>query len=191
MKKIISVMLVLAMALSLAACAPSGSNETTGPNETTTPAPAGPATALEVLETVWNAWDFEYKSYMMGAGNVEGAPGAVETTDTDTLQYLLYVPEANLADVQSAASVTHMMNANNFTAAAFLVKDASAFAATMKDTLMNNQWMCGFPETLMVYTLGNNCVIIAFGIEEDLSGYRTTLTGTYKDAVSVYDGPLA
>ncbi len=183
MKKIISMMLVLAMALSLAACAPSGSDETTA-------APAGPASALEVMETIWNAWDFEYKSYMMGAGNVQGAPGALDAADTDTLQYMLYVPEANLADVQSAASVTHMMNANTFTAAAFLVKDASAFAATMKDTLMNNQWICGFPETLMVYTLGNNCVIIAFGAEENLSGYRTTLTGAYKDAVSVYDGAM-
>lgn len=203
MKKLISLLLVLTMALSLAACANGDANETTESTTeatpeatteaTTVPVVTGPATALEAMETVWNAWEFEYKDYFMGGGYSEstsGVPGAIETTDTESLQYILYVPEANLGDVQSAASVFHAMNMNTFTAAAILVSDASAFAATMQDTLLNTQWICGAPETLLVYTVGDSCVLYAYGAADNVDGYRTALTTAYPEAVTVFDGAM-
>lgn len=203
MKKLISLLLVLVMALSLAACTSGNAGETTGTTTepttepttapTTEPVVTGPATALEAMETIWNGWNFEYKDYFMGGGYtnmVNGMPGAVETTDTDALQALLYVPEANWADIQSAASVMHAMNANTFTAAAFNVADAAAFAGIMKDTLLANQWICGSPELLLVYTVGNT-VLIAFGTADNVNSYRTAVTTAYADAVSVFDGAFA
>lgn len=166
-------------------------NNTTNPVGTTAPETELPASALNVLESIWAAWEFEYKDYFTGGGYanmVSGAPGAVETTDVDALQALLYVPEANLADVKGAASVMHGMNANVFTAAAFLVDDVAAFAATMKDTLMNTQWICGSPASMMVYTLGNEYVLFAFGDTENLDSFRAALSDVYADAASVFDG---
>lgn len=202
MKKLIALLLVLVMAVSMVAC---GENPDTTPSTegttTTTPTTAPtepqiqlPASALEMMETIWAAWEFEYKDYFMGGGYtnmVSGMPGAVELTDTDALQFLFYVPEANVADVKSAASALHGMNANVFTAAAFQVEDAAAFAATMKDTLMSTQFVCGSPAHLVVYTLGNGYVLYSFGDTENVESFRTAVTAAYADAVSIFDGPMA
>ena len=215
MKKMIALLLVLVMAVSMVACGenpdtnPStqgtqGSEPTSQPTEPTSqpteptsqptePQIQLPASALEMLENIWNAWEFEYKDYFMGGGYtnmVSGVPGTVETTDTDALQYLFYIPEANLADVQSAASALHGMNANVFTSAVFQVSDAAAFAATMQETLLNTQFVCGSPAHLLVYTLGNEYVLYAFGDTENLDSFRTAVTTAYADAVSVFDGAM-
>ena len=197
MKKLFALLLALVMMMSLVACGETP--ETTAPTTTPTTAPTEPAiqlpeSALKMMETIWAAWEFEYKDYFMGGGYtnmVNGAPGAVETTDVDSLQFLFYVPEANIANVQSAASAMHGMNANIFTAAAFQVEDAAAFAATMKDTLMSTQFVCGSPAYLIVYTLGNGYVVYSFGETENVESFRTALTTAYADAVSIFDGPMA
>lgn len=199
MKKLIALLLVLVMAVSMVACGenpdttPSTNNTTAAPDPTDPPVVL-PASALEMMETIWAAWEFEYKDYFMGGGYtnmVSGMPGAVELTDTDALQFLFYVPEANMADVKSAASAMHGMNANVFTAAAFQVEDAAAFAATMKDTLMSTQFVCGSPAHLIVYTLGNGYVLYSFGDTENVESFRTAVTAAYADAVSFFDGPMA
>lgn len=192
MKRVFSVLVICVMICGLFAGCGSAQDPT---NDTTPTAPQIqlPATALEMMQTIWAAWEFEYKDYFMGGGytnSVSGMPGAVETADTDALQFLFYVPEANMADVKSAASALHGMNANVFTAAAFQVEDAAAFAATMKDTLMNTQFVCGSPAHLMVYTLGNGYVLYAFGDSENLGSFRTAVTTAYADAVSVFDGAM-
>lgn len=200
MKKLIALLLVLVMAVSMVACGetPDTTPSTEG-TTTTAPAPTEPqiqlpASALEMMETIWAAWEFEYKDYFMGGGYtnmVSGMPGAVELSDTEALQFLFYIPEANVADVKSAASALHGMNANVFTAAAFQVEDAAAFAATMKDTLMNTQFVCGSPAHLVVYTLGNGYVLYSFGETENVESFRTAVTAAYADAVSIFDGPMA
>lgn len=203
MKRVFSVLVICVMICGLFAGCRSTQDPTnattTAPTETTTvpsttaPQIQLPATALEMMQTIWAAWEFEYKDYFMGGGYanmVSGTPGDVETTDTDALQFLFYVPEDNMADVKSAASAMHGMNANVFTAAAFQVEDAAAFAATMKDTLMNTQFICGSPAHLMVYTLGNGYVLYAFGDSENLDSFRTAVTTAYADAVSVFDGAM-
>lgn len=206
MKRVLSVLMICALMCCLfAGCnnaepTPSTNPSTnpsvpsTTPSVPTEPQVQLPASALEMMETIWNTWEFEYKDYFMGGGYtnmVSGIPGAVELTDTDALQFLFYIPEANLAEVQSAASALHGMNANVFTAAAFQVADAATFAATMKDTLMSTQFVCGSPAHLLVYTLGNGYVLYAFGDTENLESFRTAVTTAYADAVSVFDGPMA
>lgn len=161
---------------------------TTAPTE---PSVQLPASALEMMQTIYDAWDFEYKAYFMGGGYsnpVEGAPGAVDATDTDTLQYLMYVPEACVADVLGAASYVHSMNYSVFTSGAFKVADAAAFCAKMKEGLDSTQWMCGIPETLMLYTLGNEYVLFAMGTAENMDTFRPAVQAAYPDAVAFFDG---
>lgn len=168
---------------------------TTTPSTTaapTQPAVQLPASALEMLTNIVDAWDFEYKAYFMGGGYatgmVEGAPGAVDATDTDTLQYLMYVPEACLTDIQDAASYCHSMNYSVFTSGAFKVTDAAAFAANLKSGLDGAQWMCGIPEYLMIYTLGNEYVLFVMGTSDNLAAFSPALKTAYPDAVAYFDG---
>lgn len=210
MKRVLSVLVICVMICTLfvgcgnkqdTTTTPSNStNDTTPSTEPSSTAPSstapevqGPASALEMMETIWAAWEFEYKDYFMGGGYAEmvsGMPGAVTPEDTEALQFLFYVPEANMADVQSAASVMHGMNANVFTAAGFQVEDASAFATTMQETLMNTQFVCGSPAHLLVCTLGNNFVLYAFGDTENVEGFRTAVSSAYGDMVIVFDGAM-
>ena len=187
MKKLFALLLALVMMMSLVACGEE-TPETTAPTE---PAIQLPESALVMMQTIYDAWDFEYKSYFMGGGYtnpVDGAPGAVEATDTDTLQFLLYVPENCVADVLDAASYCHAMNYSVFTSATFKVADAAAFCAKLKEGLDSTQWMCGIPEYLMLYTLGNEYVLFVMGTAENIEAYRPALQAAYPDAVAVFDG---
>ena len=61
-----------------------------------------------------------------------------------------------------------MMNANTFTAGAFHVassSDVDAVVSDLKDNVMSRQWMCGFPDKLVILTLGDY-VISCYGAED-------------------------
>ena len=186
MKKLIALLLALVMMMSLVACGEK-------PTEPSEPEIELPESALAMMQTIYDAWDFEYKSYFIGGGYsnmVEGAPGAVEATDTDTLQFLMYVPESCVGDVLDAASYCHSMNYSVFTSGTFKVADAAAFCAKMQEDLKNTQWMCGIPETLLLYTLGNEYVLFVMGTAENVDTFRPALKAAYPDAVAVFDGPM-
>lgn len=173
MKKMIALLLVLTMALSLAACSKSGSdtdNTETTPAETTpgetTPPESATASAVEVLQNIFNAYAEDARPPMAGGSgdtmNFEG-PGAIAPTDTDTLMYSLLVPEAQLGCITDAASMMHMMNGNSLTVGAFKIDgDETAFVNAYKDVVLNNQWMCGFPEKVVFYSV-DGCILMAYG----------------------------
>ena len=82
---------------------------------------------------------------------------------------------AALADqIDDAASMVHMMNANQLTAAAYRLvdgTDAAAFAKDYKANLDSRQWMCGFPEKFVVIGSGNY-VVTAFGNTMNIDNFK-------------------
>ena len=131
MKKLLAFALVLVMGLTvLVGC--TGNNQ-----QPTEPEVAGPATALEVLENVWNLYGEDDKFAVIG-GNMEnpvdGAPGAYDMAYAENLTFNLVIPAEELGNVTEAATMIHMMNANTFTAGVVKLADGvdvAAFAATM------------------------------------------------------------
>ncbi len=178
MKKFVSVILALSMALAMTAC---GGNA--APQETTAPAvPAGPATALEALETVWNDYAEDEKFSIIGgsmAAPVDGAPGAFDIAD-ENITYNLLIPADQLVNVTEAASMIHMMNANTFTGAVYKLAEgvqAADFVSAMQDAIKNNQWMCGFPETLLTGEFGGY-VVVAFGANDLITVFQNHVNST-------------
>ncbi len=178
MKKLISMLLVLVMAVSVfAGC--SGKEDTA----------AAPASALEILENTWALYAEDEKFTVMGGSDfVMDAPGAYNMDAAADLSYVLYIPEADIAKIDGAATMVHGMMANNFTCGAVHMadgNDAKAFANAMVDALKNAQFMCGFPEYLMVAVVGEY-VVMAFGLENDeaklISTFKTHLTTAYANA---------
>ena len=159
MKKLIALALVLTMALSLAACASNGGNETTT-TATTAPAVVGPENALEVLKNVWALYGEDEKFAIVGGNmeaNVMGEPADYDMAYAENLSWNLLIPADSVASVDAAASMIHMMNANTFTAGVVHLKegtDVKAFAETMKNAIQGNQWMCGFPERMVITSFG-------------------------------------
>ena len=192
MKKIIALLLVAVMALGMAACAGTGNNEV---KDTTavTEDQITVGSAVEVLETVWALYGEEEKFFAMGGdfnAPVDNAPGNVDVTNTEFLQYNLLVPEAQWASVTEAASLIHGMNANTFTCGVYKVSDANAFATAMQTAVQGNQWMCGFPETLIVYEIGGY-VLVAFGVNDAINPFLNHLATAYAGATELVNEPIA
>lgn len=179
MKKLLSVILALVMVFALAACGSNAAEETTG-----VPAQEMPASALEVLETIWADYAEEEKFPIIGgsmAAPVDGAPGNYDITDENII-YNLLIPAEQLANVTEAASMIHMMNANTFTCGVFKLADgvkAADFGAAMKDAVMNNQWMCGFPDRLLVSAFGDTYVLVAFGVNDAMDPFQQHFEAVY------------
>lgn len=178
MKKIVSLVLALTLALGLTAC---GGNA--APQETTAVPVENPASALEILENIWAQYGEEEKFPVIGgsmSAPVDNAPGSFDVAD-ESLSYMLLVPAELTANIEQAASMVHMMNTNTFTCAAFKLTGISAadFGAAMKDAVLNNQWMCGFPDTLQIRAIGDQYVVMAFGVNDAMGPFEKNLTAAY------------
>lgn len=199
MKRLISLLLVLTMALSLAACGSNNNNNTTteGTTAGTTAAPVVETSALEILENIWNAFgENETFSVMGGAADayVDGKPGSVEVTNTDMLVYTLLLPEAQAAQIDEAASLMHGMMLNNFTAGAYHLTegtDVAAFTAAVYESITNNPWICGMPEQLLIAVINGEYVVAAFGVNAAMDPFKTHLTEVYPDAELTYSEAIA
>ena len=175
MKKMITLALAALMLLALVAC---GGNTDNGSAQGGFEAES--ATAL--LETVWNSYADDEKFPIMGGdydNNLMDAPGKFAHDNAEYMDGMLAIPADATAMVDDAASLMHMMNANTFTAGAFHLADAAneeAFVAAVKENVMNRQWMCGFPEKLVIISDGNGYVVTAFGHGDAINPFTAKLT---------------
>ena len=190
MKKLFSLLLAAAMILSLAAC---GSK-----NDGSAADGAQPADALALLNTVWSSYSDDEKFPAAGgdydeSNMTEDAPGNFSVSDGDTLDYSLGYPAADADKLSDAASLTHMMNANTFTAGAYHLSDSSDMdqvVSDLKDNIMSRQWMCGFPDKLVIVTYGDYAVS-CFGAEDLVDQFRDKLTAAFDGASVVCDEAIA
>ena len=185
MKKFVSVLMALVMVLSLAAC---GGNNNADASNNDTASATTVASALEVLETIWSKYGEDEKFAVIG-GNMEspvdGAPGNYDMAYAENLTYNLLVPAESLASVDEAATMIHMMNANTFTSGVVHLTegtDVAAFVQTMREAVQNNQWMCGFPETLVIAVIDNAYVLVAFGVNDAMTPFQTHLAEAFANA---------
>ena len=104
--------------------------------------------------------------------------------NSDLLQSLLYIPEEQMESVIGASIMLHM-NQSFFTGAALELAEGTdpvAFAETLKDAISTTQWLCGSPEKLMVATVSDSFVVVAYGLDNDESPLITTFQNRLKDA---------
>lgn len=189
MKKFVCGILAAVMIMTLCAC---GGNSAPAQTETV---PAGPASALEVLETVWGLYADEEKFSVYGGNpkenfedNVWDAPGTYDLAD-ENMSYNLLIPADQIPNVDDVASMTHGMMANNFNTAVFHLKsgtDAKAFADAMYQAISGNMWICGMPERTIVATLGEY-VVMAYGVGDAMVSFEKHLVEAYPEADLVYN----
>ena len=164
--------------------------------EPETPAEDKPAVAVDdaltILNAIWNTYSDEEKFPAAGGDSehaVDGAPGSFDVSNADSLSYLLTFPADDASLIDSAASLVHMMNLNTFTCGAFHVADANNVARLADDlrtTIQAKHWMCGFPDKLVIVTVGQS-VLSVYGNEELVNTFRDKLLASYSAATAVYD----
>lgn len=175
--------------------------ETSAEPPTETPKPETPAEdkpaaaaddALTILNAIWNTYSDEEKFPAAGGDSehaVDGAPGSFDASNADNLSYLLTFPADDASLIDSAASLVHMMNLNTFTCGAFHVADANNVARLADDlrtTIQAKRWMCGFPDKLVIVTVGQS-VLSVYGNEELVNTFRDKLLTSYSAATAIYD----
>ena len=220
MKKILALMIAVLMLATLVACGgpveTTGNEETDAPEtdapetdapetdapETDAPAVETPAidSALALIETVWATYGDDEKFAAAGGYgenmNWEG-PGYIPSNDEEALlaaqTYFVLSDEAIAMVEGDMGMLMHAMNANTFTAGSFKLKaDATAesFAASVKDTVTNNRWMCGFPEKLVIISVGDY-VVSAFGNGELIANFTAKVQAAFENATILAEEALA
>ena len=192
MKKLVMLLLVAAMTFTCVACG--GAKENAGTTESEV-AKVEIADANEILTKTWD----EYKAsagedlqFPIGGGYgdnmVMDTPAKFDVAAEGAKDMLIYsfcVPEATVGKIDDVATMMNMMMANNFTCGAYHVADAAnveSVIADIKDATLNNQWMCGFPEKLIIATVGDDYVVSAFGNGMVMDAFKTAITTVYGDA---------
>lgn len=174
MKKMMTLALAVLMVLTMVACGGSSNGSAKGGFDADS--------AVAVLEGVWSSYADDEKFAIMGGdydNNVADAPAVFNHENAEYMDAMLAIPADATAMVDGAASMIHMMNANTFTAGAFHLADAAneeAFVSAVKDSVMNRQWLCGFPEKLVIVSDGAGYVVTAFGNGEAVETFKTKLT---------------
>ena len=200
MKRIVFALLALTLMFSMVACG-EAAKETETMEEATATAETLEATteeankteekeeasetgAVAILNKAWNKVPEDKKFPVMGGdfdAPVDGKAGKVNIKNVENTTATLHITEEDLGKVTEAAAITHMMNANTFTCAAYQVKseDAEAFISSLKDSIKATQWMCGFPETLIIYTVDGEYVVAAFGNGEAIDNFEAGLNDAF------------
>lgn len=183
MKKFLVIILTAVLALSMVGC---GSKKEEGQASG-----AAVKDSLEILTTAWTNFDEANRFPISGGGYnnmTMDVPGVLDAADTDSLTALLSFPVDSVGMIDDAASMMHAMNANTFTAAAYHLTDAAnqqALADALKDSIMNTQWLCGFPEVMLIASVGNDYVVTCIGNTALVEEFKAQITAAYGDGTAV------
>ena len=147
------------------------------------------ADSADALNKVFTTYAEEEKFFGMGGdmvNPVDGAAGKFGLEDKESAVATLHISEELIAQVSEAGSYMHAMNANTFTSAGFKLAegtDATAFATALKDSVLATQWMCGFPEKIVMYTInGGEYVVYAVGAADIVDNFSATLMMVYGES---------
>lgn len=139
--------------------------------------------SADVINKVVDTYAEDQKFFSMGGDMetpVDGKAGLMNLSDTETINYMLHTTDELVAQTDEIASFVHAMNANTFTSGSFKLKDAGTadtFCASLKDSVLATQWMCGFPEKIVVFNVnGGDYVVYAIGNGEMVDYFKTQLT---------------
>ena len=167
------------------------------PGDTTITVEVSATDATDLFTQVWNSYA-DADKFPIGGGDFDNivmdAPGKYDVSKAEEMDSTLGLPQSSAALIDDAASMMHMMNANTFTGGVYHVADAAnqdAVIDSLKDNIMNRQWMCGFPDTLIVAKVGGEYVVSAFGNAEIIETFKTNLKATFEMTDVVVEESLA
>lgn len=149
-------------------------------------------TGAKLLNTIWEKYAEEDRFASYGGtveNSVADAPGDLDMQNTEELTSKYLLPESVLAQVESGASLVHLMNNNIFTAAAFSLKegtDVKTHAKALRDNLQKTQWICGQPDRLLIAEVDGH-LLMAFAAKEAMETFHRNLQAVYQNASVLYD----
>ena len=158
---------------------------------------ASDSAALAILATVWDSYGENDRFAAFGGDLTEenltmDAPGVYTLADPEAMDSALGFPAAYADKIDDAASLMNMLNANTFTCGAYHLTDQANTDDTvsaLKDNILARQWLCGFPEKLVIVTV-DDFIISVFGHNEPIDTFIEKLEQAYPTAQLVVDEPI-
>ncbi len=193
MKKTVVLFIAVMMVFSLFGCGGKQNNGQSGQEG----GESQYADALEVMNEVLKVYG-EDELFAMYGGDLENAvmdaPGKFDISKTEELENAYGLPEDISSDIEDAASMMHMMNANTFSGIAYRLKegtDMDAFVDSIKSCVLAKQWVCGQPDTLVIINVDGRYVITAFGAAELVEDFKSNALSALSGAQVVTEAPIA
>ncbi|MDE7017910.1 MAG: hypothetical protein K2P65_10135 [Lachnospiraceae bacterium] len=195
MKKKISTLLIMIM--SFAVLALTGCNKAEdGTGDSSQSAAPAIESAVDFYTEVWAAFGEDNKFPCVG-GDVEHStegPGQFQLTENnaDSFKQLLLVTD-ELYDMleDDVATLQHMMNTNTFSSAVAKLREpakAAEFAESYKTVVQEQHWMCGFPDKVVVISVGDY-VVIAYGHEANIDNLVAACSAVAAQSNVLVDAP--
>lgn len=193
MRKIKSVIIVMATLLSLMALTACGGKTNAPANNDRKPSPQ----PLEFFQTVWGAYS-EDEMFPIAGGDFDHAnmeqPDAYDIEkNKEAFMATFLLDDSMMAELNGdAATAQHMMNINTFCAAMVGCKDATKvkeLAETYNKIIQANQWMCGHPDTVVVLQNGN-LLIVAYGEDSLVQSFKKHCTEVEDPAQLIIEAPV-
>lgn len=193
MKKTVILLISVMMILILPGCGGKQNNVEAGQESSESQY----GSALDVLNEVVKTYS-EDELFAMYGGNQENAvmdaPGKFDISKTEELENVYGLPADSGSDIEDAATMVHLMNANTFTGAAYRLKDGvdmNSFADSVKSCILAKQWICGQPDTLLIINVDGRYVITAFGFAELMENFKTNALDVLSGAQVIMEVPIA
>ena len=172
MKKLLALMIAISMMAVLAGCGSKNGDAVSPEFES----------AEDLLSQVYDSYD-EAEKFPIAGGDSENMnmdePGEFDIEKTEELEAMLGFPVDKIGNIDEAASMLHMMNANTFTCAAYHLTDNAdmdELAGALKDSILARQWICGMPDTLIIADAGDGYMVTAFGEAEIMETFKANIT---------------
>ncbi len=153
--------------------------------------------ALEVLNQVIEAYG-EDELFSMYGGDQENAvmdgPGKFDIAKTEELESVYGLAADQSSNIEDAATMVHLMNANTFTGAVYRLKegvDMDDFADALKSCILARQWICGQPDTLVLINVDGRYIITAFGEAGIIENFKTNALSALSGAQVITEAPVA
>lgn len=203
MKRIMILFFMVMMIFMLAGCGSGDGGSQSGTGENPEESQYGESEesqygeALDVLSAIRQSYK-EEDMFAIYGGNQENAvmdaPGKFDISKTEEMKANLGLPEELWDDIDDAASMVHMMNANIFTGAVYHLKDGTDindFADVVKTNIMATQWICGQPDTLVIIEVKGNYIITAYGEAEVMETFKDNALSALDGAQVIMEEPVS
>lgn len=180
MKKILALLLTIILPMTVIGCGNKISEQTSPTEEITD--------STELLAKVWDSYTEDERFPISGgdySNMVSDQPGSMDLSTPEDLDSITGYPAAKISSIDNAASMVHMMNANTFTAGAYHLTDSESLetiGSSIQSNIQDRQWICGFPEKLLIVSVSNDYIVSAFGNGEAVDLFQTHITEIYETA---------
>lgn len=187
MQKILIYLLCLALTAACIGCGTSVASDATEPSEVS--APSADRSALDALQTVWNALPEDSRFACYGGSQrtdpILNAPAAFDLSDKESLTYLYLVPESLQEQIADAATLVDSTDSTLFTGASYVVQgDAAEFGSQLLLAMQRNPYSELRPQAMTAIVCGS-CVLVASGSTDHIEAFRNAALAALSGAVEI------